>query len=471
MAINYAKFGLDANQPLDSSGNIARRLQNPDLLAASGAHWLRLNFVLPNLSYLDRYDRIVDGFRSRGMKIYATVGHDACRDFWLGDTLRDPNHPNAAAWIQAYAARFRAIVDRYRGKIFVYEALNEPNGWHGGDRALVHPRWFVAMMNTLYQTLKPRERGIRLISAPLEATWINGNEAARYLNTVYQVGNWAPGEVPWDGVGYHLYIGEDPASPTGTDGSINPEDIRATYRSYMDRMWAVMHAHDPGTKHLIFVSEFGWSSDLGEDYQARQNTLGMSLLAADDRVALASLFCAEDFGKKYGLFVEGLGRPKQAFHKFQELMRAHAPQRSAQVDLKALEGPVNVPVEGAPKGPSWPWSVGPGLMKHPVQRRVVILLPPFDDGRWGRAVLDAGYYGQGGVTITWSPGEAGLTIAGETRLVLVVNPLEWGTPDGSMVPWFRANTPGVKVREETFASPKALTDWLKANPDPFAGMQ
>jgi len=40
-----------------------------------------------------------------------------------------------------------------------------------------------------------------------------------------------------------------------------------------------------------------------------------------------------------------------------------------------------------------------------------------------------------------------------------------------MVPWFRANTPGVKVREETFASPKALTDWLKTTPDPFAGMQ
>ncbi|MBN2471603.1 MAG: hypothetical protein JXN59_12845, partial [Anaerolineae bacterium] len=184
MAVNYAKFGLDGNQPLDNQGNIAARLRNPDYIANSGAHWLRLNFVLPNLSYLDRYDQIVSSFLSRGVKIYATIGHDACRDFWLGDTLRDQNSAGAAAWIQAYAQRFRDIVDRYQGKIFLYEALNEPNGWQGGDRALVHPRWYAAMMNALYSTIKPRQRGIRLISGPLEATWVNHNEAALYLNTV-----------------------------------------------------------------------------------------------------------------------------------------------------------------------------------------------------------------------------------------------------------------------------------------------
>ncbi len=471
MAVNYAKFGLDGNQPLDNQGNIAPRLRNPDYIANSGAHWLRLNFVLPNLSYLDRYDQIVNSFLSRGVKIYATIGHDACRDFWLGDTLRDQNSAGAAAWIQAYARRFRDIADRYQGKIFLYEALNEPNGWQGGDRALVHPRWFAAMMNALYSTLKPRERGIRLISAPLEATWVNHNEAALYLNTVYQIGNWAPGEIPWDGVGYHLYIGEDPASPAGTDGSIDSNDIRQTYRAFMDKMWSTMHRHDPDTRHLLFVSEFGWSSDLSEDYQAQQNRLGMELLAADDRVALASLFCAEDFGKKYGLYVEGMGRPKQAFTAYRDVMRTRAPNRSTQIDFKTLEGPVDVPVVTPPGGDSWPWPSGPGLMKHPVQKRAVILLPPYDDGRWGQAVLNAGYYGQGGVTVTWSPGEAGLTIAGEQRVVLVINPLEWGTPDGSMVPWFRQNTPGVKVREETFGTPEALSAWLRSNPDPFQGAQ
>ena len=33
--------------------------------------------------------------------------------------------------------------------------------------------------------------------------------------------------------------------------------------------------------------------------------------------------------------------------------------------------------------------------------------------------------------------------------------------------WFNTNRPGVLVREETFANPQALTDWLKANPDPM----
>ncbi|GEM_PF-5411610 len=470
MATNYAKFGIDANQPIDGRGNIAHRLQDPDFIANTGAHWLRLNFVLPDMGFLDRYDAIVNSFLDRDMKIYATIGHDVLHDVWIGDKLRDADNPDAAAWIQAYAGRFMEIVEHFRGRIFVYEAINEPNGWQGGDRALVHPRWFVYMMNTLYQFLKPRERGIRLIAGPLEATWLNDNEAARYLDHVYRIGNWAPGEAPWDGIGYHLYIGEDPYAPPGSDNSADPDDVRQTYAAFMNRMWGVINTYEPQTRNLLFVSEFGWTSDHGEDFQARQVQLGMELLAADDRVAFASLFCTEDFSKKYGLYVKGMSRPKQAFGVYRNLMLTRAPARSPEVDFEALEGPVDVPIVTAPgeaSGESAPWSVGPGLMKHPVERRAVILLPPFDDGRWARAVLDAGYHGQGGVTLTWSPGEAGLTIAGEQRLVLVVNPAEWGTPDGSMIPWFAEHMPDVQVREETFARPEALTAWLRANPDPF----
>ncbi|MBN1965143.1 MAG: hypothetical protein JW910_10890, partial [Anaerolineae bacterium] len=62
---------------------------------------------------------------------------------------------------------------------------------------------------------------------------------------------------------------------------------------------------------------------------------------------------------------------------------------------------------------------------------------------------------------------AGLSITGEQRLVLVVNPTEWGTADGSLIPWFRDQFPGVLVREEQFASPAALTGWLLTHPDPF----
>jgi hypothetical protein len=110
-------------------------------------------------------------------------------------------------------------------------------------------------------------------------------------------------------------------------------------------------------------------------------------------------------------------------------------------------------------------------MRHPITERAVILLPPADDGRWARAVLDAGLTGSKGVAFTWSPGEAGLTIAGEKRLVLVINPAEWGTSDGSMVPWFRQNTPGVLVREQTFAAPGDLTTWLRGVTNPFEGAQ
>ncbi len=470
MATDFSKFGLEANQPIDGSGNIAARLRNADYIANSGAHWLRLNFVLPNASYLDRYDTIVNTFLSRDIKIYATIGHDACGDFWLGDTLRDPNSSSGADWIQRYAQRFNQIVARYKGKIFLYEAFNEPNGWQGGQSAIVHPRWFVYMMNTLYQTVKPRQNGIRLISGPLESTWVNDNEGARYLEQVYKLGGWAPGEVPWDGLGYHVYVGEDPGAPRGTDGSTDPADVIQSYDAFINRVWSVMRRYDPDAAYRLFLSEFGWTSDISEEFQARQIQVAMDRIASDDRIALAMLFCTEDFAKKYGLYTEGMGRPKQAFTAFRSLMQAHAPQRTRAVDFTKLEGVLDIPSgdeQNDLQEGRVPWSVGPGLMKHPVQRRGVILLPPYDDGRWARAVLEAGYHGQSGVTLCWSPGEAGLQIAGEQRLVLVVNPVEWSTPDGSLVPWFKKNMPAVLVREETFLNPGALTAWLRANPDPF----
>lgn len=469
MATKYSKFGLEANQPIEGDGSVARRLQNPDFIVSSGAHWLRLNFVLPNTGFLDRYDWIIDTFINREMKIYATIGHDATGDFRVGDTLRDPNNPNGAAWIQRYAQRFLEIVNRYQGKVFVFEAFNEPNGWQGGQQALVHPRWFVYLMNTLYQTLSPKQRGIRLVSGPLEATWVNNNEAVLYLDQVYQMGGWARDEVPWDGIGYHLYVGEDPGSPPGSDGSIQPEDVRRTYADFFNKIWSVIQRHEPNTNKKLWVSEFGWTSDLGEDFQAQQNLVGMDILANDDRVAMAALFCAEDFSKKYGLYQQGMGRQKSAFAAYQSIMRANAPNRSRKVDFEEIEG---VPVIEAPDpGESFPWSVSPGIMRHPVDQRGVILLPPFDTGDWARAVIDAGFHGQGGVTITWSPGEAGLIIAGEVRMVLVVNPLEWGTPDGSMVPWFHQNTPGVLVAEKTFDDPDDLIDWLRGNPNLFSGAE
>lgn len=468
MAPRYSKFGIDANQPIDGNGNIAARLQNPDFIASTGAHWVRLNFVLPHPGFLDRYDVIINNFISREMKILATVGHDATGDFRLGNTLRDPGSGDGAGWIQRYAQRFLEIVERYRGRVFAFEAINEPNGWQGGGSALVHPRWFVYLMNALYQTIRPRERGIRLISGPLEATWVNNNEAAVYLDAVYRLGNWAPDEAPWDGIGYHLYVGEDPASPPGSDGSIRPEDVRQTYADFLGKMWGVIQSYEPNTNTKLWVSEFGWTSDLGEDYQAEQIRLAMDLLANDERVAVASLFCTEDFSKLYGVYAKDMTRAKRAYQVYQGLMRQHAPNRSRVVDFTEIDRPVTPPIVGPPgEDDSVPWSVSPGLMRHPVEERSVILLPPFDDGSWARAVLAAGYHGQGGMTLCWSPGEAALTIAGEQRRVLVINPDQWGTPDGSMVPWFAQNAPGVVVLERTFETPQALTDWLRSTPDPF----
>ena len=45
MAKDLTKIGIAGNAPLDRDGRIAARLADPDIVADTGAVWLRLNFI------------------------------------------------------------------------------------------------------------------------------------------------------------------------------------------------------------------------------------------------------------------------------------------------------------------------------------------------------------------------------------------------------------------------------------------
>ena len=70
----------------------------------------------------------------------------------------------------------------------------------------------------------------------------------------------------------------------------------------------------------IWVSEMGWTSDaVGEDGQADALEVALGALSGDDRLALATWFCLQDWtGESWGLYRTD-GSSKPALDRFREV--------------------------------------------------------------------------------------------------------------------------------------------------------
>ena len=317
------KIGIDANRPVDPlTGQVNPRLSDPAIIAETGAGWVRINFVIgpawsgpQDPGFQQTYRGILDGLRNRDIKIYALVGHEAMPTL-PEDQLRgappagQPHHE----WIDRYVQTFVQIARIFHDRVDVFEAYNEPDDFHGGGNNWIHPGWFAVLMQALYTQLHadPVTRSVFLVSGPLQGLHNddehhNGNGGARYLRSTYQEGKarygWgSSAPFPFDGVGYHLYVAQSPASSN--------EKIRQKYDEYMSQFRQVIDEEE-GAAKPIYLSEFGWMSNFGnEDFQIRAMQLGLDLALNDPSLALVIWFCTQDFGsednhKFYGLYRQG----------------------------------------------------------------------------------------------------------------------------------------------------------------------
>ncbi|HID61121.1 MAG TPA: hypothetical protein EYP49_00015, partial [Anaerolineae bacterium] len=331
------KVGLDSNRPVEG-GTPSWRVHPPDFMASTGTGYVRINFVLDQWSspaddgWLRVYDTIVNGLKEKGIEIYGLIGHESVREP-PGDNFRNARKNAAAdAWIDRYVENFVTIVGHFRDRVKIFESFNEPNDWHGGNKAWIHPYWFAKMLERIYRAVK-LERGftdVTLVSGPLLAHDLGGAEngismATKYLKDTYQAGKkkhgWEDvrssfGSYPLDGIGYHLYVRQSAES--------TPADIKGAHKKYLNALSKVVKQQDVADKK-IYVSEFGWRSDHGEAFQARNLRAGFEYLREDPRVALAVYFCTQDFPEGEGIARWGLlkmnGEKKPAYNAFLEQAR------------------------------------------------------------------------------------------------------------------------------------------------------
>lgn len=364
------RIGLDANRPINpKTGEIEPQVADPDIIADTGAGWVRLNFILgPWSSPLDRdrhsgrtwaetYEQIITGFRKKGLNIYGLIGSEAM-PMGPGDRFRStpPASDAADSWLDQYVEHFSATAQLFRQDVWVLESFNEPDDWQGQQRNLIHPGWFAIMLQRIWDAVRARSElnHVKLISGPLQGLQANNNAAAYYLQSTYRAGKRMFGwgrdgqPFPFHGVGYHLYVRQE----------FNPyrqqreQAVRVTCARFLGAMHRVIRQEE-GQDKPLYVSELGWSSTVEnrelrrrEEYQADCLRTSLETLMHDPLVELGVWFCTLDFKTRsgnafYGLYRAGDPTPDgrkpafQAFRKTCELVPGEASAASQGVPMVA----------------------------------------------------------------------------------------------------------------------------------------
>jgi len=310
------EVGIDTNAPISAvSGDIAAPCQ---VVAETGTDWVRVNFILGpwddphdvtphgsgNLTWLQTYEQIVDGFVDRGVNVYGLIGAEAVHSSAPGI--------NNEQYVQDYKANFVEIVDHFKDRIRVFESFNEPNDWAGGSTAQLQPYWFARILEQIYLGVKyednhtsDSEWQVSLVSGPLFSHDLDN--VASYLQSVITAGTeelgWEDvktltGSYPLDGLGYHIYVKQ---------GSSSAQEIRDKMKSNLDAVWNVFTTLEGAdTDKKIWVSEVGWTTEyVTEQVQADNLDTVFDFFRTDGRIRLGVWFCLKDFPNgHYGIFRE-----------------------------------------------------------------------------------------------------------------------------------------------------------------------
>ncbi len=288
---------------------------------ATGTTWARLNFRLdvwsaPDdatrrgpqlLTWYEAYDRLVDELTTHGVQVYGQIG---------AESVPGGGEPDSDDHVQRYATAFVQIVDHFRDRVRVFETFNEPNNWRDAKsmRPAVAPLYFAKELQAIY--LATKFDGGRAQDPCAQVTIVSGalfssedTNAADYWNQVVDAGrntlawDWMHehvGSWPYDGVGYHVYVGQA-ASATASS-------VASATQANLDGIWAAVAARDDqAASKKLWLTEFGWTIDqVSAAEQAQFLTTSFDTYAANGNVAAAFWFTYQDFpGGRYGLYDDG----------------------------------------------------------------------------------------------------------------------------------------------------------------------
>lgn len=309
------KVCLDTGAPISGS----QILVDADALAAAGAEYVRINFILgpwtspddttrhDGRTWFETYDKVINSLIDRNIKVYGLIGAQAVKC----------GHPlNSDDYVKEYARNFTSIVGHFKDRVRVYESFNEPNDWAGGTTSQVQPQFFAKMLQEIFLAVKINNGHrddpawqVTLVSGPLFGHDISdgyGDTAAPYLQETYKAGieqlAWKEikqkyGAYPLDGVGYHTYVRQ---------GKNTEQAIKDRLNYNLNSIWNVVEEFEgTGSSKKMWISECGWNTcRLSEEEQARNLVLALGVFRDHPNVCFGTWFQICDFGANdmWGLF-------------------------------------------------------------------------------------------------------------------------------------------------------------------------
>ncbi|HEX8954576.1 MAG TPA: glycosyl hydrolase, partial [Polyangia bacterium] len=330
------------------NGDVDGALAGARAVEATGTIWARLNFRLDvwsapddatrrgpqQLTWYEAYDRLVDELTTHGVQVYGQVG---------AESVPGGGEPDSDDHVQRYAAAFVKIADHFRDRVRVFETFNEPNNWRDAKsmRPAVAPLYYAKELQEIYLNTKYYNNRsqdpcaqVAIVSGALFSS--EATNAADYWNQVVDAGrsqlawDWMQqhvGSWPYDGVGYHIYVGQGAAATTSS--------VASATQANLDGIWAAVTARDAdAAQKKLWLTEFGWTIDqVSATQQAQFLTASFDTYAANGNVAAAFWFTYQDFpGGRYGLYDGGglaVGNRRPDYDAFTAAVAKHAPALAA----------------------------------------------------------------------------------------------------------------------------------------------
>jgi hypothetical protein len=340
------EIGLSGPSVYD--GSVDGALAAAKAVEGTGTTWARVNFRLdvwsaPDdatprgpqmLSWYAAYDRIVDELTTHGVQVYGQIG---------AESVPGGGEPDSDDYTNRYAAAFVQIVDHFKDRVRIYETFNEPNNWRDSvsKRPAVSPYYYAKQLQQIYLAVKhdggrdgdPCDQ-VAIVSGALFSS--EETDATDYWNQVVDAGrnqlawDWMHehvGSWPYDGMGYHIYVGQGASATTSS--------VAASTQQNLDAFWAAVSGRDDqAAGKQLWLTEFGWTIDqVSAAQQAQFLTTSFDTYAADAHVAAAFWFTYQDFPNgRYGLYDDGGLAPanrRPAYTAFTDAVAKYAPALAA----------------------------------------------------------------------------------------------------------------------------------------------
>lgn len=200
--------------------------------------------------YWAPWDSAVEALNSRTIKIIGLLDYSAP---WASTIAGDDKgKPDLSLW-KTYV---KAVAERYKGKVEVWEIWNEPNRpdfWHptpsGSDYADV--------LNAAIDAIREVDKTVTIISAGVSGADID------YLEEVFKKVSWDK----LDGIGLHLYR-----------ETFSPEHMKFGLDNSRNELGKVVAFINRKGGKPIYITEFGYSTGEMQDFRQAQYLVRQAML-------------------------------------------------------------------------------------------------------------------------------------------------------------------------------------------------